>query len=227
MSDYLCEASDGKTYVVKTKSALTSKAIIAEYTAACLARKLGLPIPHFDIVYIPNIICQSVKPTWRDHLKEGYAFAIEYIEDATPAKFRQAHGFCDILMQKEIYLFDFMIKNSDRNLSNRDTGNVNLLFSESLRKIFLIDHNLAFDNELTDTDFETHVFSEKNREWVLDLVDRPLMQDKFSKAIRHIDNVFNAIPEEWRPLDDHDAYLDNIKSTVNRILTVEFWDKIQ
>ena len=71
---YLCEASNGKTYVVKTKLSLTPKHIIAEYVAACLA-------------YIPDFIAKSVRPEWRDGISEGVAFAIEYIEYASVVKF--------------------------------------------------------------------------------------------------------------------------------------------
>ncbi|PNL93270.1 hypothetical protein A6J76_004570 [Aggregatibacter aphrophilus] len=228
---YLCEASNGKTYVVKTKLSLTPKHIIAEYVAACLAKTLGLPIPSFEIVYIPDFIAKSVRPEWRDGISEGVAFAIEYIEDASVVKFQQAYQYCSLPLQKEIYLFDLWINNSDRTLSDKDTGNVNLLFSRSLKKLFLIDHNLAFDSNLSDTQFTHHIFSRVNRSktnanWSFDLVDRPYLQDKFSEAIQCIDEVFSEIPEEWQPSDDYDSYLESIRNILNRILTNEFWKNI-
>ncbi|WP_051977438.1 HipA family kinase [Necropsobacter rosorum] len=223
---YLCEASNGKTYVVKTKSSLTPKQIIAEYVAACLAKKLGLPIPDFEIVYISEFIAKNVRPDWRGGINEGAAFGIEYIEDATLVKFGQAYELCDILLQKEIYLFDFWINNSDRTLSDKDTGNVNLLFSRSLKKLFLIDHNLAFDSDLSDTPFAYHIFSNTNRNWTFDLMDRPYLQDKFCATMQYIDDIFDSIPEEWQPADNYDGYLESIKHILNRILTDSFWEKI-
>ncbi|WP_040976836.1 HipA family kinase [Necropsobacter massiliensis] len=223
---YLCEASNGKTYVVKTKSSLTSKQIIAEYVAACLAKKLGLPIPDFKLVYISEFIAKSVCPDWREGISEGLAFGIEYIDDAVLVKFKQAYVCCDVLLQKQIYLFDFWINNSDRTLSDKDTGNVNLLFSRSLKKLFIIDHNLAFDADLSDTHFAYHIFSKANRNWIFDLVDRPYLQDKFCEVARDIDDILGSIPEEWLPDDDGCCYLKSIKNIINRILTDSFWKKI-
>lgn len=146
-------------------------------------------------------------------------------------KFQQAYQYCSLPLQKEIYLFDLWINNSDRTLSDKDTGNVNLLFSRSLKKLFLIDHNLAFDSNLSDAQFTHHIFSRVNRSktnanWSFNLVDRPYLQDKFSEAIQCIDEVFSEIPEEWQPSDDYDSYLESIRNILNRILTNEFWKNI-
>lgn len=225
---FLCKASDEKEYVVKTKLSLTSKQIIAEYVAANLAEKLGLPIPNFKLIYISDFFVNSAPQDWKSGLNEGLAFATEYIEDATLVRFNQAQKSCNSQLQKEIYLFDYWINNSDRNLSRKDTGNVNLLFSPSQEKIFLIDHNLAFDFELSDSDFSHHIFSTNHRDWSFDLVDKPNLKDKFSEVLDNsLNDILETIPEEWLLDCDYESFFEEIKLTLNRISQEEFWEYIK
>ena len=195
---FLCKCCDGKLYVVKTTGTLTKKEIIAEYVCARLAVALNLPIPPCKIVYIPYEIENLLQEEWKDDMNEGYAFASEFISDASIATYRQAHN-CSIEIQKKIYIFDRLIQNSDRTCTKENVGNINLLYSISEKKVFIIDHNLAFMKKLCANEFLDHVYAPHSQELDLDLIDSIDFPEEFKHVVEKIDDILKLIPEEWYP----------------------------
>ncbi|CFV22125.1 HipA family kinase [Yersinia pseudotuberculosis] len=224
---FLCKCNDDNLYVVKGMPCVPKKQLMAEWISACLADSLGLSIPEFKIVYIDRSLTEFV-PEWRRELYEGYAFATKYISGVAPITFTQAHSNVDVPAQKKIYLFDRWINNSDRTLSPIG-GNVNIIFDYQNNRHYLIDHNLAFDHDELESDFEYHVYSAKHRSWVYDLVDKQEREDEISHARTMLSSAIEYIPEEWE-LDDTDentAFLSFVENTLDRALSEEFWSNIK
>jgi hypothetical protein len=224
---FLCRCDDGELYVVKGMPCVPKKQLIAEWVSACLAKELQLSLPDFKIVYVDQSLTEFV-PEWRNELNEGYAFATKFISGVSPITFPQAHANVDVSSQKKIYLFDKWINNSDRALSPSG-GNVNIIYDYRNNRYYLIDHNLAFDHDEVPGEFDHHVYSERHRAWIFDLVDRQAGEDDTKRAKRILPASLADLPEEWLIEDayEHEAYVNFIQSTLDRVLENNFWSNIK
>ncbi|AWC76421.1 hypothetical protein CLM65_14175 [Serratia marcescens] len=224
---FLCRCDDGELYVVKGMPCVTKKQLIAEWVSACLASELKLSLPDFRIVYVDQSLTEYV-PAWKNELSEGYAFATRFIAGVSPITFTQAHKNVDEKSQKQIYLFDKWINNSDRTLSPQG-GNVNIIFDYLNNRYYLIDHNLAFDHDEDADEFEYHVYSERHRQWLFDFVDKMEGEDEARKAKECLARVFESIPQEWMLEDvvENKKFLDFVESTLDRINDEVFWSNIK
>lgn len=224
---FLCRCDDGELYVVKGMPCVPKKQLIAEWVSASLAREMDLSLPDFRIVYVDKSLTEYV-PEWKNELREGYAFATKFIAGVSPITFTQAHKSVDEKQQKRIYLFDKWINNSDRTLSQQG-GNVNIIFDYRNNRHYLIDHNLAFDHDVTASEFDYHVYSSRHRSWIFDFVDRMEGEDDTKRAKEILTAVFDSIPDEWE-LDDtseNEEFLDFVGATLDRINTDDFWSNIK
>ncbi|RUT65400.1 hypothetical protein CKG00_02540 [Morganella morganii] len=189
----LCKCDDGHLYVVKTTASVPRKQLIHELLASGLDKSIGLPTPDFFVVYIPDDLVSYLPPNLRGKLSLGYAFASLFIPDAACISFKGAHEVIDLKKQKEIYLFDRIINNSDRNLSEIG-GNVNIIYNIKKQSYYLIDHNLAFDASCTLPQFECHVFSPSHRAWTYDMVDSILVEDIIEHLNEKCSELLLTIP---------------------------------
>nr|WP_301538112.1 HipA family kinase [Providencia rettgeri] len=212
----LCSCDDGNLYVVKSNASVSRRELIHEYVASVLAKKINLPIPDFAIVHIPSDIIDFLPPHLRGKLACGYAFASQYIEDSASISFTLAHQLIDIQKQKEIYLFDRLINNSDRSLTQLG-GNVNIIYNVKKQSYYLIDHNLAFASDCDIEMFEYHVFSPRNRDWQYDMFDAISNEELIERINSSCNDALAEIPYEW--IDDNSSQksiVDNILHTVAR-----------
>lgn len=225
---FLCECDDGIKYVIKGQPRVTRKELMAEWISAQLAHKLGLSIPDSFLVYVDEDVISFSKPEWKEDLREGHAFACRYVDQSIPITFYQAHSNIDIQTRKFIYLFDKWINNSDRTLSSKGLGNVNLLFNVLNNRYYLIDHNLAFFQDYHQEEFESHVYCPNNRDWTFDLLDAQEFRDRLISVASDFDNLASSIPEDWK-LDDpasQEAFLNFLKNTLERATSDEFWSNL-
>ncbi|CDF99490.1 Putative Toxin-antitoxin system, toxin component,HipA family [Avibacterium paragallinarum JF4211] len=229
-SPFICQVENGQWFVVKTTAMMPMEQLLAETIGTALAIEIGLPCPPFCFVDIPKQASEYTSPEWQPMLPAGLAFASEHIAQAKVAKTVQAKNprYFPEDLQKLLYMFDRWILNSDRAASNIGTGNINLLFNEWQQKIFVIDHNLAFDECAT---FDEHIFAPANRDWKLDWVDKQLFTDKAIDILNNFDHIYQNIPDKWFLLDDENQEIDDciskIKTLLNRINEEHYWDDIE
>lgn len=220
---FLCGCDDGKKYVVKGLPHLPRKELIAEWVCAHLTHALQLPFPSFAKIWVDDGLVKY-RTDWNADLKEGWAFGCEFIEHAMPITFTQAHTKIDEINQKLIYLFDIWTKNSDRTLSPKGEGNVNIIYDVGNSRFFLIDHNQSFAHDCAIMEFRTHVFSSDYRKWIHDLADRQHNEDLLSSTLIAFDNACDAIPDEWRlDGDEHQQHIEFMKQTLLRVNDDLFW----
>ncbi|AUX73163.1 HipA family kinase [Erwinia pyrifoliae] len=223
---FLCRCDNGELYVVKGMQCVPKKQLIAEWISAFLAKEMDLSIPEFGVVYVDQALTEF-KPEWRTALQEGYAFATRYVTGAAPITFTQAHSNVDVQDQKKIYLLDKWINNSDRSLSPLG-GNVNIIFDYQNNRYYLIDHNLAFDHDELEGEFDYHVYGNRHRSWKFDLVDRQLCEDQIKRVTALLPAVVSCIPQDWEleEIVQHTEFLEFIEETLNRAENEGFWSKI-
>lgn len=101
---------------------------------------------------------------------------------------------------------------------------------EQQQKILVIDHNLAFDEEISA--FDEHIFAPKNRMWRLDFVDQQLFTDRAIDILKDFNHIYKLIPDDWFPVDEEefkkiDNYINKIHTLLNRITNKDYWSNIE
>jgi hypothetical protein len=139
---YLCRDSIKEMYVVKRLTA-TFDGCIKEWISARLAKEFGLPIPPFSLAEIDEYLIEY-NAEYRNDLGEGIAFASKFVEDLQEVNYSLLDE-AQIEVLKDLYIFDYWIKNADRTLSESG-GNPNLFYKQSTNEVVVVDHNLAFDS---------------------------------------------------------------------------------
>ena len=227
---FICQTENDEWYIVKTLNMMPISQLLAEVIGSKLVAEIGLPCPPVKFIYIPLQATLYVRADWKDDLLIGPAFGSNYISYAKVAKTAQAKNtvYLSEQEQKWLYMFDRWILNSDRTASLIGTGNINLLFDEEQKKILVIDHNLAFDEN---ADFSEHIFAPPNRTWRLDWVDKQTFTEKAIDILRNFDDIYKSIPDDWFARDEQfqeiETQINRIRSILNRITEDCYWDNIE
>lgn len=197
---YLVRAEDGELYVAKGKGA-TKRGLMVEWICAHLARRIGLSIPDFTFLEVPQELLDALA-TGATSLGAGIAFGSR--QEVSVQEFAITQLERVPSDQRRLLLtFDWWIENGDRSLSPHG-GNPNLLWRASDRRLLVIDHNLAF-NAGADFDkgkfFSTHVFRADADAAFYDLVNRIELSTRLHSASACFDTALAAIPEPWKWVD--------------------------
>lgn len=220
---YLCKCDDGNLYVLKSRPSMPPRNLLAEYISGRLAESIGLPLPDFKIVFVPEELVEF-DPVLQREICSGHAFASQYIEGAVSLTFTQSRNetIVPIPEQKLIYVFDKLILNGDRILTAKG-GNVNILYDVGSDKYYLIDHNLSFDQNACPEDFAVHVYGPGNRSWEYDLVDKLEYRQKVTDCTAKLTEILAHIPEDWEVDED---FLPLVTNTLANGNHDEFWSEI-
>ncbi|MBY5566622.1 hypothetical protein HFO55_05050 [Rhizobium leguminosarum] len=181
---YICRGDDNKLYYVKGKGA-GYDSLVKEWIAGHLARRLGLPIPTFEIVHVPHELYEIGRHEALRDLGFGLLFGSEQIpnvNELTVLNVESIHGD----LRRDIAAFDWWVRNGDRTLTAAG-GNPNILWSETSGQPFIIDHNLAFDDGVTLlSQLESHIFGGS----LAEICDAPNLQilyrAKFEDALSEL-----------------------------------------
>ena len=202
---FIVRGDDGVPYFVKGLEKAGGPALISEVLGAELGNRLGLPIPDWKLMRVPNeLIAFSAIPNVTD-LGGGLAFASRAVENASDFSVSNIDR-TPVDLRRRVLLFDLWVRNGDRCLGERG-GNVNLILDSS-GSLSVIDHNMAFDRTFSGTDLmETHVFREC-RSFFRDLVVRQEHMEILSKAVGDWGTITSLLPDDWLYRDS-----DNIDLT--------------
>lgn len=191
----ICRGDDGKTYYAKGKDA-TASGLIKEWMAANLAQALGLPIPNFHIATIDSFLVESARDLAYS-LGSGNIFISEKVQAATEFKYSLLEQVSEKI-QRDILLFDLWVENSDRTLTKYG-GNPNLLWQSVESKLYIIDHNLAFDHDFNLSLLrETHIFQSQFSHFQLDLIAKQQLEAKLKYSLENWQKWWNEIPDTWK-----------------------------
>lgn len=220
---YLCGCSDGNKYVVKGSSACRTE-LIAELLCAFLSKEFGLPVPNFALVRVPQEIIDSGAFPGLDI---EWCFGSMFVDGLTEMVFSQIENI-DKQTMRDLYIFDYWINNSDRNLTSLG-GNPNAFIDINQLSLVIFDHNLAFDNDFSIANHkDLHLAStvwncEQKR-----MDDRPIYSDRFDAVMVHWQQFTDEIPLDWF---DNEAAKSSILDTIRvRLLSyenIQFWEGIK
>lgn len=221
-----CRAGDGHEYVVKGKEA-GNDGLVKEYICGALGREFGLVIPEFSVINFPNELL-NFSPELQRRFAGGLCFASKYEAhlqefDRTSQINKHAQLF------KDLFLFDFWIKNDDRNFTRENGGNPNLLVNSGRDKIYVIDHNLAFAPDFTiESHKKLHVGCDFWYQQQLELFDKHTYQERMNKAVEKLDDIIGEIPEEWLINEFGEVdFVPNLKKELKQFSTEDFWSNLK
>ncbi len=208
---FLCYGEDGFLYWVKGKN-IDDYSRCAEWLAAQLGQALDLPIPKVELVKLDSSI---VNDSFWDNINilgKEIAFGSRNVEYSIEFE-SQFVKDVPLELQRKIFLFDFILRNTDRTFIHQlgSSGNPNLLWADG--RVHVIDHNNAFlvDDMFNVTDFNRHIFISalKGYDFAADLMRmQTTLQRLWEKAAK-------TLPQEWQS----DA---TILSRMKQILEVPF-----
>ncbi len=220
---FLCKGSDGKIYYAKGKGA-TPSGLIKEWMAANLAQAFGLPIPTFHIAYIDSQLVNYFGDDAIDNLGAGEVFVSQQVESASEFRYSMLNKVA-VELQRDILIFDLWIENADRTLSEI-SGNPNLLWGKSTNQLYIIDHNLAFDNDFSlQGSWDLHPFV-KNIQ--LDIQEREELEERLIKSLHGWSRWWNQIPDEWKQ-QNKDSMIFDENRTLERLKAEsqgDIWSKL-
>jgi len=120
-------------------------------------------------------------------------------------------------LRAEILMFDWWVRNGDRT-----DGNANLLWKPTESRLFVIDHNLAFDSAEAPEDFwANHIFRDAYRAWTDDF--RGLMGLKMRAIMGELPRLWQELPEEWTA--DCDTTYAIVDTILRRYVEPSFWNR--
>jgi len=223
---FICKASDGRFYYIKGRAA-TAAGLIKEWLGAQFANAMALPLPSSQILYADSAFIEAYGEEVTCDIGEGYVFGSEQIAFVTELKYNLISKISPKL-QKDILLFDLWVHNEDRTLT-RLGGNPNLLWQSEQSKLYIIDHNLIFDDDFDQNSFwKTHVFRKIFLEPILDRIDKQNYQSRMQKALKRWQPAWNTIPEEWKTLNEETGLFEP-DETLQRLITDakgNIWQKL-
>ena len=221
---YKCRGEDDAIYYVKGRQ--TNRASLwHEWVCGHLAQRFGLHVPAFEIVEVGEDLLRETPAEWRD-LGSGPAFGSRLY----PCAVWMEVGLINLVptnVQRDVLVFDWWIQNCDRL-----TGNTNLLIDAMVKKLVVIDHNLAFDRQFSAEEFLAHhVFAANWPAICSDLVVQAEYSQRLSTALEGLSMDCHNVPDEWHWANaemDVPANFDiqYVQQTLNRCTTPELWSPV-
>jgi hypothetical protein len=189
---FLCRADDSLFYYVKGNVAGRA-ALVAEWISGHLAQRLGLPIPQFKQVLIPERLVQFSARADIADLGAGTGFASHKVENANELTYLYIEQI-DPTLRARILLFDWWVLNGDRTLSEHG-GNPNILWVYHEHRPFIIDHNLAFDQTTLEDFWSCHIFATARNLWSNHF--RRQWESVMKNALNDLETWWRAMPLQW------------------------------
>jgi hypothetical protein len=189
---FLCRGDDNWLYYVKGHGA-GRQALIAEWIAGNLGKRLGLPIPDFKQAVMPDDLARlSARDDIAD-LGAGTGFASQLIQNTDELTYLYI-GQIDEALRAKILLFDWWTANGDRTLTEHG-GNPNILWVHHDHKPYVIDHNLAFDKTALPDFWSQHIFLETRAAWTPSF--RQSMEPLMRAALQELEKWWAEMPPRW------------------------------
>lgn len=222
---FLCRAEDDAIYFVKGRNT-GRRSQWAEWLAGHLGLALGLPIPPFCLVDVPEELVWECPPGLRS-IGAGIAFGsrqhltAQWLETAATTRVPRH-------LRRDLLVFDWWVRNEDRT-----RGNPNLLWDSAANddtgRVVVIDHNQAFDPDFSAARFwATHLFAEERAGVFEDLAEQARYGERLAVALELWEEACDNTPPEWRWENDEQdipAAFDPItaRALLARCSTADFW----
>lgn len=227
---FLVRADDGRNYFVKGLNRAGGPSLISEVIAAEIGRHLGIPIPEWKIMDVPQALIDFSAIGNVQDLGGGPAFASLQVENASDLLWAHLPSI-PAELQRRVLLFDWLLLNGDRALSESGSGNVNLMLDPE-GNVVVIDHNAAFERNLTHQELvEFHVFRGQIGLHRADLLARLEYIPLLDAALADWGRITSLLPDEWifrdaDHVDETEPTLQDRLQILERFRTEQFWGQL-
>ncbi len=218
---FICRANSCFYYAKGSNT--QPKGLINEWVCASLAKRFGLPVPHFCLLRLDSCLKELVNSEWVQDLEFEYLFGSKSVAPCEKITVSDIDNYTPEL-KRDILVFDAWILNNDRMLTDSG-GNPNLLITLPNLDLKVIDHNLAFDTEFNQKDLRNlHVFSKVLETYPIQLPEQADYCERFESVMDGFDEIIDQIPNEWiESLSCSGEYLSEIKSILNNYKNESYW----
>jgi len=226
---FLVRAEDDQTYFVKGLSRALGNGLVSEALSAELGAHLGLPIPPWRVIDIPQALIDFSVMDGIGDLSGGPAFASLQVENASDLMWANLNSL-PVDLKRKVLLFDWWILNGDRGLGEIG-GNVNLILNPK-GELVVIDHNVAFDPNLSLEEFRRyHVFRDQLGSFDGNLLARLDYLPLLDAALDDWGRITSLLPEEWLcrnqdPDDEYEPTLQQRLQILERFKDEQFWGQL-
>lgn len=221
---YLCSADNGKKYVIKRQRA-GFEGCIKEWLFGKLGQYFGLPIPSCELVYVDRVLLEY-NDTHQFEIGEGMAFGSEHVPDLQEVNYQILQSLPEDTL-KDLYVFDYWIRNGDRNLTAL-AGNPNLFYKQSTLDMVVLDHNLAFDKTFLQKDHRQLHLSSTYWPAQIDYDVQEKYEQRMQKALCSWEEIIAEIPDDWKDeVNDFDGLINQIELILTEYQNEKFWEELQ
>jgi len=203
------------------------KGRIVEYICAHIGKAFDLPIPDCSIFHVPDDLLED-DPVVRGDIGSGPAFASLYIPQLQEVNL-SIFDKIDTSLLQDVFLFNYWVRNEDRTLGANGFGNPNLIFRAVDKQLFVLDHNLSFEEDYSIDDMKKlHVCRNSWFEEQRDLLKVNEYKDRMDTALENLGMLFEALPEEWFACATvKDDLIDSIRLQLKSYTEQKFWEPLQ
>jgi hypothetical protein len=226
---FICRTDDGAVVYAKGRSANRS-GLVAEWICARLGQALGLPMPPFAILDVPQDLIRHAWLPDAHELGSGPVFGSYRVEDAHELTF-SAIGSVPALLRRDVLAFDWWVRNDDRTLS-APGGNPNLLWNPATAALTVFDHNLALGEDFSPAKFFAgHVFRDDAPALFDDLFAPGEYSSRLSSVLAAVwPELLSELPAEWSFVDEEqtlpaDVQLGRIYDRLAAVASTSFWSR--
>ncbi|WP_322521987.1 HipA family kinase [Guyparkeria halophila] len=225
---FICRDDEGVTYFVKGIGA-GRKSQLSEWLCGKFAEAIGLPVAPFKIVEVPEELLEFDNGMDLSDLGSGPVFASEKQEviELTGAAIDEIPDE----VQRDVLVFDWWVRNSDRMFSTENGGNPNLFLRPRSHELVVIDHNQAFDEDFSPEEFlEYHIFAHQAEGVFGDMFRRDAYNSRFASILDQWDVIRRTVPPEWGYTDPEMTVpvsfgLEDAYRVLSQHDQVGFWDR--
>ena len=199
----LCRAEDGTWYVAKGRWS-GRDTMVREWIAGRIGSDFGLPIPEVELLTLGAAeAVDMIHPNAMD-LAAMPSFGSSFVENVMHLPVTSA-GDVPQDLRALVLLFDWWVLNGDRT-----DGNVNLLWSPHVRRLHVIDHNLAFGEHNLADFWHYHVFRDDRVAW--DASFRAETGRLMRDILGRVPQYWEELPVEWidPPCDTSPELVDKL-----------------
>ncbi len=221
---YLSVADNQRKYIIKGARA-TYEGLIGEWISGQLGVAFGLPIPNFALAYVDRSLIEFDREL-RFDLGHGMVFASEYCDTLQEITYTDLIK-SDQQLLRDLFVFDYWIKNDDRNLSTKG-GNPNLFLQQQTSELVVLDHNMAFDKEFDTASFK--MFHVGANAWGenQDIFVKDKYATKIATAFQLFNQIIQDIPKDWlEHIPSSNDFVAQIKVLLQSYQSDNFWEAIK
>jgi len=191
---FLCTSEEGRGIYVKT-AGNAKDSLIAEWIGSKLAQAMGIACAEATLIDVPQLLARANNnPDWSD-FHAGIGFGSYYLGESFRDLQASDRALLDPQHLAELYLFDYWIKNQDRQMGP-SAGNPNTLVNIYDRSDFcIIDHDNAFDSTFDLSLFkQLHIGRDVHEYWLANAA-RSAWLDKVRVVLPELETIWQDLPE--------------------------------